>query len=42
MAIVSNIEWVRAAVKIFGLVITGHVRMFHNNELAEATRWISE
>jgi hypothetical protein len=42
MAIVSDIEWVRAAIKIFGLVIPGHVRVFHNNEFAEATRWISE
>jgi hypothetical protein len=42
MAIVSDIEWVRAAVKIFRLVIPGHVRMFHNNELAEATRWVGE
>jgi hypothetical protein len=42
MAIVSDIEWVRAAIKIFGLVIPGHVRVFHNNELAEATRCISK
>jgi hypothetical protein len=42
MAIVSNIEWVQAAVKIFRLVIPGHVRMFHNNELAGATRWVGE
>jgi len=42
MAIVSDIEWVRAAVKIFRLVIPGHVRMFHNNELAAATRWVGE
>ena len=42
MAIVSDIEWVRAAIKIFGLVIPGEVRVFHNNELTEATRWISE
>jgi hypothetical protein len=42
IAIVSDIEWIRAAIKIFGLVIPGHVRVFHNNELAEATRWISE
>jgi len=41
-AIVSDIEWIRAAIKIFGLVIPGHVRVFHNNELAEAIRWISE
>ncbi len=42
MAIVSDIEWVRAAIKIFGIVIPGHVRLFHNNELAEAKRWVSE
>jgi hypothetical protein len=42
MAVVSDIEWIRAAVKIFGLAIPGHVRIFHNRELAEATRWITE
>ncbi len=42
MAIVSDIEWVRAAIKIFGFIIPGHFRVFHNNELAEAKQWISE
>jgi hypothetical protein len=42
IAIVSDTEWIRAAISIFGLVIPGHVRVFHNNELAEAKRWISE
>ncbi len=42
MAIVSDIEWIRTAIKIFGLGIPGHVRVFHNSELAEATQWISE
>jgi hypothetical protein len=42
MAVVSDVEWVRAAIKIFGLAIPGHVRVFHNSELAEATRWITE
>ena len=42
MAIVSDFEWLRAAIKIFGLVIPGQVRVFQNNELAEATQWISE
>jgi SpoIIAA-like len=42
MALVSDVEWIRAAVKIFGLAIPGHVRVFHNRELSEATRWISE
>ena len=42
MAVVSDVEWVRAAVKVFGLAIPGHVRVFHNRELAEANRWIAE
>jgi hypothetical protein len=42
MAVVSDVEWVRAAVRIFALGIPGHVRAFHNRDLAEATRWVSE
>ena len=42
MAVVSDIEWVRAAVKVFGLAIPGQVRVFHNRELAQATRWVTE
>jgi hypothetical protein len=42
VALVSDVEWIRAAVKVFGLAIPGHVRVFHNRELAEATRWVSE
>jgi len=42
MAVVSDVEWLRAAVKILGLAIPGHVRVFHDRDLAEATRWISE
>ena len=42
MALVSEVEWIRAAVKIFALAIPGHVRVFHNRELAEATRWVTE
>jgi hypothetical protein len=42
MAVVSDIEWLRAAVRIFGLAIPGHVRVFHDRELADAKRWISE
>jgi hypothetical protein len=42
MAVVSDVEWIRAAIKIFGLAMPGHVRVFHNRELAQATRWITE
>jgi hypothetical protein len=42
MALVSDIEWIRAAVKLFGLAIPGHVRVFHDHELAEAKQWVAE
>jgi SpoIIAA-like len=40
IAVVSNVEWIRDAVKVFGLMMPGHVRVFHNRELADATQWI--
>jgi hypothetical protein len=42
MAVVSDIEWIRVTLKAFGLVIPGHVRVFHNSELPEAKRWVTE
>lgn len=42
MAVVSDVEWIRAGIKVFGLAIPGHVRVFHNRELAEATRWVTK
>ena len=42
MAVVSDVEWIRGAIRLFGLAMPGHVRAFHNSELTEATRWISE
>jgi len=42
VALVSDIDWVRATVKVLGLAIPGEVRVFHNRELAEAIRWIGE
>jgi hypothetical protein len=41
-ALVSDIAWIRSAVKIFGLAIPGQVRVFHNRELADAMRWVGE
>ena len=42
MALVSDVEWIRAALRIFGLAIPGHVRVFHNTDLDEARRWVGE
>ena len=41
MAVVSDVEWIRAAIRIFGLAIPGHIRVFHNSELTEAKQWIT-
>ena len=42
MAIVSDVEWIRGAIRLFGLAIPGQVRVFHNRDITEATRWICE
>lgn len=42
MALVSDVEWVRAAVRFFSLVTSDRIRLFHNRELAEAMRWIRD
>jgi len=42
LAVVTDVEWVRAAIKVFGFAIPAQVRAFHNSEFAEARRWISE
>ncbi len=42
MAVVTDIEWIRAAVKIFGILMPGHVRVFYDDALEQATRWVSE
>ena len=42
IAVVSDIEWIRLGINVFRPVIPGDVRVFHNSELSEATRWIME
>jgi hypothetical protein len=42
VAIVSDVEWLRAAMKVFALAMPGQVRAFYNCELDEAKRWVSE
>ena len=41
MAVVSDVGWVRVAIEAFGLAMPGRVRVFHDNELAEARQWVS-
>jgi hypothetical protein len=42
VAVVSDVGWLRTAVKAFGFVMPGHVRVFSNSELEAARRWLSE
>jgi len=47
IAIVTDVNWIQQAGKIFGFAIetmsvTGDVKIFHNNELDDAIKWISE
>ena len=42
IAIVTDIEWLRVMMKVFGFVMPGVVRIFGNSEIAEAKRWIAE
>jgi hypothetical protein len=42
IAVVTDVEWIGRAVKAFGFLFHGHVRVFPNGELAQARAWISE
>ncbi|HKJ82848.1 MAG TPA: STAS/SEC14 domain-containing protein [Mariprofundaceae bacterium] len=41
LAIVSDIAWLRVVIKAFGLTMPGQVRIFHNDEMPKAVRWIN-
>lgn len=42
VAVVTDVGWIRTAVKVFGFVLTGQVKVYCNNELTEALKWLSE
>jgi hypothetical protein len=41
IAIVTDVDWVRAAVGVFGFVIPCPVKIFSNAQLVEARDWIT-
>jgi len=41
-AIVTDVEWIRIAVKVFGFIFPGDFRLFHNYEFQTGFDWISE
>jgi hypothetical protein len=42
VAVVTDVDWIRSAMKAFGFLLHGHLRVFRNSEIAEARAWISE
>ncbi|MEL7664942.1 MAG: STAS/SEC14 domain-containing protein [Methanosarcina mazei] len=42
IAVISDVEWIINAVKIFEFIIPGSVRVYRNKEFPEAKAWISE
>jgi SpoIIAA-like len=40
VAIVTDVQWIRVAAKVFALVMPGHVRTFDNRDFAAAVHWI--
>ena len=42
IALVTDIDWVIRSVKIFGFLVPGEVKLFGNDQLAEALAWIKE
>jgi hypothetical protein len=41
VAVVTDIDWIASMAKAFGFVMPCHVRVFDNDELAEAVAWVS-
>lgn len=42
IAVVTNVDWIRNSVKVFGFALPGEVRLFGNDKLQEAKAWLSE
>ncbi len=42
IAVVTDKDWIRVAVKVFGFAMPGLVRVFENDELGKAKEWLCE
>ncbi|WKE65396.1 STAS/SEC14 domain-containing protein [Gallaecimonas kandeliae] len=40
MALVSDVHWIRGAFRLFGALIPGQLRVFHNAQLDDAIQWL--
>lgn len=41
IAVVTDVDWIRKAASVFGLLRPGRVRVFTNAQLGEARAWVS-
>jgi hypothetical protein len=42
VAVVTDVDWIRTAMKAFGFLLHGRFRLFHNSELDAAREWLRE
>ena len=42
IAVVTDVTWIRGSVKVFGLLMPAHVKIFDNKDIDEAVKWVSE
>ena len=42
IAVVTDVDWIRNSVKVFGFALPAEVRVFGNDELKDARQWVSE
>jgi len=42
IAVVTDVNWIRNSMKVFGFAFPGEVRIFGNDDLQQAREWISE
>jgi hypothetical protein len=40
VALVSNVEWIRAAASVFGVLLPGRLKVFPLSQAAEARTWL--
>ncbi len=41
VAVVTDVDWIRFALKVFAFVVPGQVRLFNNEDLSEAKDWLA-
>ncbi|MBI1397151.1 MAG: STAS/SEC14 domain-containing protein [Betaproteobacteria bacterium] len=41
VAVVTDVDWVRHAMRLFAVVIPGHVRVYSNAEYFDAEKWLA-